>query len=221
MEGNTMNIAVINAITGGFDERKDFPAQLLKGFEHYAYYHFTENDFPVEHAGLNNRTKALFFKTQMHKLIKADFYIWIDGKIQVDSVNFIAELISQLGNNDFAMLKHGSRNCIYVEANYIQMMVNKGNKYLTDRYGKRNVLNQVQQYRKAGYPPNNGLHDCSIFIWRNTVFMQAFMDRWWNMIKDEITFDQTAVQYLAWINNMKIKSLELKPEMFHLVKHLL
>lgn len=215
-----MRVAVITGITGGFDVPKDMPRQHGSSGYELSFHLFTEKDFKDDIAHLNDRTKALYFKTQMHYMVDADIYIWLDGKIQVLKHDFIASILLQIRFNSFAMLKHGERKCIYEEVDYIEQQIVQGSEYLRARYAHRPLRQEVERYRAAGYPPNRGLNDCSIFAWRNTDSMRAIFDEWWKVVSDEKTFDQTAIQYICWSKGMHIIPLVFKPGSFKLIKHL-
>lgn len=217
-----MVIGVVNAITGNFDLPKDLPVQKLIGFDHYAHYTFNEYnlDSDISKLNLNARVQALWFKSQMHKTNEADYYCWIDGKVQVLRSDFLEQMIKALGNDHIAMIRHGARNCVYQEINFILEQIAKGSKYLSDRYKNRNLAEQARAMRLESYPENNGLTDCSIFIWHNTESMRRLMDWWWDVIKDGIHFDQTAIQFLAWKSEIPIIPVDLEPGTFKLVKHL-
>ena len=201
---------------------KVLPVQKLIGFDHYAYFTFNEYnlDSDITKLNLNARTQALWFKSQMHKAVEGDFFCWLDGKVQIERDDFLAQMIKALGKHDFAMIRHGARNCVYQEINFILEQITKGSQYLRARYKHRNLAEQAHMMRLAGYPKNNGLTDCSIFIWRNTEPMRRLMDWWWDFIKDGIQFDQIAIQFLAWKSEIPIIAVDLEPGTFKLVKHL-
>lgn len=200
---------------GNMDVRKILPRQTIEVVQkHYSDVHAKTFE------GMNHRTRALYFKTQTHQLLEADYIIYVDGKVQVTSHKFIEHMIDTLGDNVFAMLKHGTRQCIYEEVDYIEQKIQEGSTYLATRYGARPIRSQVDYYRQCGYPANNGLNDCSIFIRKVTVGTNLLFDKWWDVIRDGKMFDQTAIQFLAWEQKLKIVPIVFPEGYFKLVKHL-
>ena len=210
-----MNVAIISAIIGGIDEPKELPQQ--KGPADLLTF-FANDTNPTGSPGSSDRVKALYFKTQMHTFdyyvegvkFTPDLFIWIDGKIQVLSNDFVQKCIDQLGDNDIAILKHHERTCVYQEVDHIYHCIRKGNKYLATRYADRPLRYQANFYREMGYPKNNGLHDCKIFIVRNTPEMNDIFDLWWEDCKID-WFDQIAIQFRCWQQCVKIQDLILQP----------
>ncbi len=209
-----VKIAFITSVFGGIDIPKVIPHQKTD----FTHYHFSEanNARFLDH--LNDRMKSLYFKAQHHKVVEAEYYIYTDGKIQVLSENFIDQALEQLQGVDVAFLKHAERSCVYEEVDFIESEISKGNKYLSTRYADRDLRGEVENYRSLGYPENNGLFDCSIFIHKNTRPANRLFDLWWYRIH-EGKFDQTAIRHASWQSGVRINSLEFRPNSFKLVNH--
>lgn len=210
-----MQFAWITSIFGGIDKPKDIPEQTIP-FKHY---HFSEECNPKFLNGYNDRTKALYFKSQHHHVVKADYYIYTDGKIQVLRPDFIEQAINQLRNDSLAVLKHGSRKCIYEEIDFIETEIKKGNEYLTVRYADKGLKKQAEYYLSEGYPANNGLFDCCIFIRKGDELTNYLFDEWWRRCLNGF-FDQTALAFTAWEHRINIEPLVFKPGSYKHVKHL-
>lgn len=203
-----MQVALITAIIGGIDEVKEVPEQTIP----FTRLLFTD---PIE--GANPRQQALYFKTQIHKLTTADYYIWIDGKIQITSSDFIQQCIDGLGAGNIAILKHHERKCIYQEVDHIEHCIKHGNPYLTPRYAHRPIRQQVEAYRTQGYPANAGLNDCCIFIVRGQTMAEIF-EKWWYECQMD-WFDQTSIRFLCWFYEQPINSIIFKPGSFKDIPH--
>ena len=208
-----MNIAVITAIIGETDTIKLIPEQTVP------FNRFIFTDPMPDMDDLSPRNQALYYKTNIHKLCDADYYIWVDGKIQINAPDFIEQCLAALEDNDIAILKHGERRCIYQEVSYIEQQMRRGNQYLRDRYLKRPIREQVNYYFSLGYPSNAGLNDCSIFIVRGQTMAYVF-DQWWKECSEKDWFDQTSIRFLCWSAYKEISSIVFKPGSFNLVKHL-
>lgn len=211
-----MRIDVITAIIGGMDEPKELPAQSVLCRRAL----FTDADVPAYYHDLNPRTQALYFKQQLHVVSDADIMIWLDGKVQPLAYDFVAQCVAALDNADVAILKHGSRSCVYEELDYITSEIRRGSTYLAARYDHRDLPGQRREIKATGYPKRAGLNDCSIIAMRRTDAVCELMDSWWGRCQDEISFDQVWIKVLAWQHGVTIAPIELKPASFKLVKHL-
>lgn len=208
-----MKISISTAIIGGTDTVKEIPEQTMP-YTHLLYtapYPGTED--------MNPRNQALYYKTQVNTLSDDDLFIWIDGKIQILSSDFVQQCIDALGNNHIAILKHGERKCIYDEVAYIEKQIRARNSYLVTRYAHRPIRAQVEFYKSLGYPANNGLNDCSIFIIRAGKMDWVF-NEWWKCCSEQDWFDQTAIQFLCWQAYQEINPIVFTPGTFKLVNHI-
>jgi len=212
-----MKIAHITAVFGGIDTQKEVPPQTLPA-DRYYYTDGANFMLPMEY---NDRTKALFFKQQHHKIIPGyDLYIWTDGKVQIVANDFYQQLVEQLGDNDLGIMKHHERTCIYQEVDHIYHCISKGNEYLKVRYNHRPLREQNEIYKKAGYPKGNGLNDCCIIISRDTETIRAIFDEWWEVCSTLDWFDQTAIQFICWKSGLKIVPIVLKKDSYIDVPHI-
>jgi hypothetical protein len=201
-----MSVTLITAIYNGIDEDKEIPEQTIP-FERQLFK--GQSDTP--------RKDALFYKTQIHTLGDYEYYIWIDGKVQITSSDFIAQCIEAIQGYDIAILKHHERNCIYQEVDHIEHCIRHGNPYLTPRYAHRPLRKQVEAYRTQGYPVKAGLNDCCIFIVRGQAMKEVF-DKWWIECQMD-WFDQISIRFLCWFYGKPIKSIVFKPGSFKDVPH--
>jgi hypothetical protein len=207
-----MKISVATAIIGAVDTVKTIPDQTVK-FNHTVY---TGPKYGTEY--LSPRNQALYYKTQIHKLTDADFYIWIDGKVQITCDDFIAQCISAIQGADIAILKHHERNCIYKEVDHIYHCISKGNEYLAPRYANRPLREQAAAYKTQGYPTNAGLNDCCIFIVRGQQMNDVFA-KWWYECSELDWFDQISIRFLCWFYGKKINDIVFKPGSFKDIPH--
>ncbi len=208
-------IAWVTSIFGDIDKEKTIPPQDVD----FTHFHFSEKNNAKFLNGFNDRRKALFFKTQMHKVIDADYFIWTDGKIKVLNSQFIKTMLFQLGLYEFGILKHNRRKCIYKEVEHIENCIKAGNDYMITRYSKSPIREIINDYKKEGFPENYGLNDCKIFIVKNSPKMNTLFDKCWKSCLNVDSFDQISIQYLAWKEKVKIVPLIFKPGMFIDVPH--
>lgn len=197
-------IALTTAIFGGIDDKKEVPEQTVQANQYF----FNEvNSMVYDNNGgdnISDRIRALYFKTQGHKVVgKEEIIIWVDGKIQINSGDFIEQCVVALGDNDLAIMKHLYRKCVYEEVDHIEHCIRHGNDYLTTRYAHRPIRKQVESYRRRGYPENNGLNDCCIICRRNNSATNKLFDEWWDVCFQDF-FDQVAIQFLAWKSKIRM-----------------
>lgn len=210
-----MNITVITAVIGGIDKPKVIPRQTVE-----IDLDFNTVTAPREGIEGNDRMQALYYKCNLSDQGGyTDVCIWLDGKVQVQSADFIEQIIAALGENDIAVLKHHERNCIYQEVDHIEHCMKKGNQYLLTRYKDKPIRKQVEAYRYFGYPANNGLHDCCIIAMRNNHVMHKVCNDWWRDVYKCNGFDQVALQYHCWLYAVPIQSIVFKPGSFSDIPH--
>jgi len=198
-------LVIVTAVIGGIDQPKEIPPQTVE-FERKFYTHkepFIEG---------NDRMQALWYKCNLIKYsIGHGITIWVDGKIQINSSDFVEQILQHMDGQDIAVLKHGERACIYQEVDHIEHCMRKGNEYLLTRYSRKPIRRQVEAYRYFGYPANNGLNDCCIIAVRNNDTMQKVFAAWWQDVYDCDGFDQTALQFHCWQAGVKINPIIFKP----------
>lgn len=213
-----MKIAVVNAVTGRFDNLKVLPRQSVQ----HDFQFFSDKNVPEEYTHLNKRQQALYFKSQCLTTVPGyDLYIWIDGKIHINEPDFISQVVAAIGDGELAILKHGERTCVYEELEYIIDKTEKQHPYFVSRFQYRlfELKRQYRAFQTYNYPVYNKLHDCSIMAWRPTETTVAAQASWWNAIKGHDVFDQTEIHFVAWVLGLEIKPIVLRPGTFNLVKH--
>lgn len=189
-----MKIAVITAIFGGMDTPKPFPAQSIE----CDFFCFTEENSPVPLPNLPDRLKAKYFKLQAHRVLPGyDYYIWIDGNIEVKSPDFVKKMV-EAAKYGIAIQKHHERETIEQEIDFI---LNSENIYLTTRYGAQPLKQEYEYYLSQGMPPNAPLYSCNIFCYNAAVDIPEFFDQWWRIVLLLSWFDQSAFSFLAWFYN--------------------
>jgi hypothetical protein len=176
-------IVVVTANFGGFDTYKELPKQTVDFHRLYVTEH--NSDFPMK--GLDNRLRAKFYKMIPHRVIKAvDYFIWIDGNVQIKSNTFVEDMVKALDNADIAIARHPVRESIYDEAKFIIESVKAGNKYLKARYDDEAIAQEIGRYGDN----IKGLYWCGLFARRNTPQIQARFEKWWDENILMSNFDQ-------------------------------
>lgn len=182
MDNQTL-VQVVTANIGGIDEKKEIPAQTVAFMRHY----YTElANLLID----DDRTKALAFKARAFTSVPiGSITIWLDGKIQPLSADFLDQILTALGDGELAVMKHLYRSCIYEEIDHIEHCIKAGNEYLITRYAHKPIRAQVEAYRYFGYPANAGLFDCCIMAFRHTERTAKLGSDWWADIRANKAFD--------------------------------
>ena len=143
-----------------------------------------------------------------HRYLKDyEISVWVDGDAKIiGDINYLVD--TYLKDKDYAVLNHkycgviNSRICIYEEAKFI--------KWLGDIHPQKHykdnldiINNQVDGYRKEGYPENNGQARNTVILRRhNNKDIIKTMEEWWIELKYGSKRDQLSFPYVAWKNNL-------------------
>jgi hypothetical protein len=192
-----MKIAVCTAIFGGMDTPKPFPEQSVP----CDFFCFTEANSPVPLPNLPDRLKAKYYKLQMHRILPDyDFFVWIDGNIEVKSPDFVKTMVDSAGVG-ISIQRHHERQTIKEEIDFI---LASDNIYLTTRYGAQPLKQEYEWYLAGGMPENTPLYSCNIFGYKHITRSHGldttdFFDKWWSTVLEWSWFDQSAFSYLVWL----------------------
>lgn len=153
--------------------------------------------YPAVFKQPNARRIARQHKCLSHKLFPdADWVLWIDGCLQlrVDP----REVIKEYEESKLAAFKHMERVCLYQELQACIRLKKDNPKIMQD---------QVDRYRKRGYPPYNGLAETTAVLRKHCSAIQKFNDAWWHEINKGSLRDQLSFDYVA--HQLKIEYAHL------------
>lgn len=197
-----MKIALLSCNIGFIDEIRP-PA---KQRHEYEFFYYTENNLPAPLPHLNNRMKGKYLKTQSHKFLDHDLFIWIDGSVEVTDGTFIDWVIQNMEGCDLMTTLHTTGN-VYDELNGIIKGMRKGGKYLLSRYA-REPFEQELQFYSGKLPHDYPLYQCWFFARWNNEFLNDSFDRWWDLILRYSNFDQSQFSFAAWEHGLNIKTVD-------------
>lgn len=149
---------------------------------------------------------------RMHKvLMPTKDNIWIDGNI----LPMISEeeIMEYLGDNDICVHEHRCRDCVYHEARAIL-------DYQLD--SPRAVIQQIERYKKEGYPEHNGLAETGVIVRRDTPKIRELNRMWWEEICRGSKRDQLSFNYCCWKLGIKYSTFPGKineSELFDFHEH--
>jgi alkaline ceramidase TOD1/glycosyltransferase MUCI70-like protein len=117
-----------------------------------------------------------------------DYSLWIDGSIRL--LTPVQKLIDDyLGETDIAIFSHSERRCLYEEAAICS------ERRLDD---PATIAAQTASYARAGYPANNGLHECGVILRRHSARIEALNNAWWSEFCRHSCRDQLSLNYVLY-----------------------
>lgn len=217
---------IYTAIFGGKDDLVE-PSFIPEGCDFVC---FTDRDFKSKtwdvrkvERELNDPVRnARMYKVLPHKyLSEYEYSIWIDGNMSVrgDVNKLIKKYLKELNLAiydhcqlrkrilGFLWVKDRKQcyDCIYEEAQRLVDMGNSGN-YKDDA---RLIAEQVEKYRKEGYPEHNSLVSSMVVLRKhNEPDVIKVGEDWWSEIKNNSRRDQLSFNYVAWKNNFNFEYIK-------------
>lgn len=191
-------IVVYMCITGGYDTIKE-PFYYNQNID---YILFTDMEVPKQSVwrkidinaieeikSLNNSDKNRFIKMFPHKFFSNyDYSIYVDGVVEIITDMF--PVITEMGDCILGVHRHNYRNCVYAEAKAV---------LYSQKATKEKVKEQIQRYKKEGYPENNGLYENTILARKhNQKLCIELMEVWWEEYMRSCKRDQLSLPYVIW-----------------------
>lgn len=190
-------IVVYTAITGNYDRLK---APLFVD-DNLHYICYTNNpsikskiwnvEF-IKNDNMDNVHLARYIKINPHLFFpEYEVSIWVDGKYQIkdDLREYILRYQKQ---SSILCFPHPEQSCVSDELAAC-ILWKKGN--------KKNMIIQVADYFKKGYPINNGLFETGCMVrFHNNDSVKKIMSEWENDITGYSVRDQLSFPYICWKN---------------------
>jgi hypothetical protein len=193
---------IYTAIFGDYDSLKE-PQSAVKGCDFVC---FTDNPNmksnifkiqlcpPSEDPARQSRK----YKMLPHRYLpEYEYSLWIDGSILIKKLDLKKLVQLYLSENDLALFAHPERDCIYEEVK------------ACERLGKDNndlMRQQIERYRKKGYPEHNGLIAAGFLLRRtNSPELVRLSEDWWCEVKNNSKRDQLSFNYLVWKKGLNYK----------------
>lgn len=204
-----MNIAVVTANLGNFDQLCDYPEQIVpEGINSVDVFSFDDATFPPI-TGLSPRLQYRIPKLFSWEMVPGyDFYIWLDGSMslaQIDSVNW---LLHQMGNGDMAFFRHPWRKTISQEVGHIESKLQEGNEYIISRYLNGLHYEQLAIIQQDEHYTDNVLFASNVFIYRNNEKTRSALSSWWFYQSRYFTCDQVPLPWVLWNSDVDVRQIE-------------
>ena len=143
--------------------------------------------------GLDSRRASRFPKLLPHKFFNSEYTLYLDGNVRL--LTDPEELVKRyLKHTDLALFPHPQRKCIYAEAAKV-ITRNKEDPELVNR--------QIDYYRSVKFPEDFGLTACWVILRRNTLEVQRFGEKWWEVYQRFTCRDQLSFDYVRWLTGIK------------------
>ena len=192
-----LSIVVYTAITGNYDSLKD-PIFIE---EELTYVCITNNlciksdvwDVRyIKNEGMDNVHLARYIKMNPHLFFPDyDMSIWVDGKFQIldDLRKYVLQYQKESG---IVCCPHPERSCICDELAACVLWTNGVN---------RDMIIQVADYLKNGFPINYGLYDTGCMVrLHNDCAVRDLMVEWQKEVAKYSFRDQLSFPYICWKN---------------------
>ena len=214
-------VAIYTAIYGGYDRPKPVPIGI--DAPTIMYTDDPDIDAPGWEVIVADPPKSTLWSTMMkHKYWKlhphravpgVDVSLWVDGSMTILHTDYAQRCLDALGNDDWSMITHPSRNCIYTEAEYSAT--------LTWRYDASSLLHQAGFYRAIGHPTQWGLFATGANARRHNSVVQALNEHWWYENMTRTHQDQVSLPVLVRIMGDMLKWNTNMPwhQWWHLGEH--
>jgi hypothetical protein len=142
------------------------------------YAHFEANPANGDPAVVRPMLAHKFWKTHPREAfwtveMNPDVSIWLDGSMELVLMRteFASRCLAALGDDDWSVMPHPWRNCIFDEAVYSSTLI--------FRYNPAAMMRQHDAYLEAGHPRGWGLFATGNMVRRHTDAVQAVGQDWW------------------------------------------
>lgn len=176
--GSEMKVAVYSALYGGYDCPRpvDFgstPAYLYTDDPGLVAPGWEVRVCPIP--GFIPMLQAKWWKLHPHLAAPgADASVWIDASLRPTVPDYVSRCVEALGGDDWSMMPHPWRDCIYQEAMASAQM---------RRYIGVEIEQQAGYYRSLGHPEHWGLFATGTNCRRHTPrVLQLGVDWWWENV---------------------------------------
>lgn len=175
-----MKVALITASLGGIDSDKR-DEHVPQTVQHDFYY--VDDTILTPRSVMHPRLQAKIPKMLGWRMFPGyDVYVWMDASFQITDANFLAWIIGSMGDNDIALFPHAEgrtnikEECIHVVSNIVQD--NEFGQYLRERYDSEPVVEQTAFYLSNDEYKDENLFCGGLFVYRNTMSIQAMLQEW-------------------------------------------
>jgi len=192
------DIVIYSAIYGGYDRPKPVPADIgvpCIMFTDDQELHAPGWDLIVGNPpggdGWSPMMKHKYWKIHPHRAFPdARMSMWLDGSMTIIVNDYVQRCVTALGNDDWSLVRHPARSCIYDEASFSAILA---------RYDGPALLRQVEYYRTIGFPTGWGLMATGANVRRHTDIVAETNEHWWHENVERSHQDQLSLPVILWL----------------------
>lgn len=214
-----MRVGVYSALYGGYDGIKANPPEI-RG----VMFHDIKQLANIEHLPPHLHDAIWDFRYAPHNIVSAhgdaslvapmlahkywkchpdralpdvDVSIWMDASISLRP-GFVDRALAALGDEDWTIIKHPWRDCIYSEADYSATLA---------RYSSlaKDIKRQAAWYKSLGHPAKWGLPATGVLVRRHTPEVLDVSHHWWDECLNWTHQDQISLPVLLKMFEGKIR----------------
>lgn len=135
----------------------------------------------------DSRLRAKYFKLQIHRLDEVRGHRWLawaDSSLEFRDLEFLGQYATRLArlppNQRLLLVPHPERRTIREEFRYIQSRIEAGDPYLTVRYGKEKMPDQMEYYRARRWNLEAKLWCGGFWMMEDCDLLQKTWNDWWD-----------------------------------------
>lgn len=197
-------IAVVSVNLGGLDKPVVHTPQSFSA----DYYIFTDKEMPPREKAMTPRLQAKIPKCFAWQLAPDyEYYLWIDGNLKLAHPDTLKYLMENIEGYDIVTLKHPARPNIRQEVRYTRKGIKQQSIYVLSRYTNESLLEMYDIVEKDKEYVDDLLVIGGVFLYRNTLAVQAMLKEWWYYQTRYILQDQISFPYVLKKSGIKINVL--------------
>lgn len=200
-------IAHVSASLGGLDSIH--PVPRLAGLR--STYYTDRTDTPSALLGWNRVVKVVpagdvrlaskLYKCQINRTADAEdasWYLWTDGCIRIHSLDFVADLVDDLGESGRrgAFVPHPERSTVAAEYEHVLTGLRQRNRYLTARYSIEAMETERDYFARSHDLGALPLWCGGLWLLPASTEVERFLIAWWWTVRNLNVFDQCAISPL-------------------------
>lgn len=197
-----MRKIIYTALMGEYDHLKE-PLIITPGWKYICYTNrkdLKSNVWEFVHMQFQSVKQVRDVKIRIP--FEYDISIWVDASIEIQCN--LDNFIRDHHKGYFTLMQHPHRNCVYMEAEACIKRRKDNSQIITD---------QIQHYRRKGYPSNNGMVATGLLIRTNCIQVREFCERWYGEVnrfsrRDQLSFNFVLSEYKIKYNLIPFSILE-------------
>lgn len=127
----------------------------------------------------------------------ADVSLWVDASMTILVDDYVQRCLDALGTDDWTLVQHPARTCIYDEAEFSAL--------LSPKYDIAGLSAQAEYYRSIGHPARWGLFANGANVRRHTPAVMKVCEQWWWECTGRSWQDQVSLPVLIRLAGEELK----------------